>query len=310
MATRPGSKRLSMRFFMAAFLALAAAVTSAQELIPAAYTPAPVGVNFVSLSLTSNRGEISFDPSGPIDDASGEIVISALAIGRTLGLFGRSATFTVIVPYVVGNLEGLYLGEQAYADRSGAGDMRVRLGINLYGGRAMKPAEFASYRPKVLLGLSATVIAPTGQYDPTRLINIGTNRWAFSTEVGFVRVFGKWAFDGYAGVTIFTENNDFAGGLDREQDPIFSTQFHLRYLFRRGLWGAVDANFWRGGKTTVGGVRGDDLQQNSRVGLTLSWQAARGHGLRFAASRGAFTRVGGDFDSFGVAYSYSWSRKR
>jgi hypothetical protein len=293
-----------------AAVAFAAAEAGAQELIPAAYTPAPVGVNLVSLSLYNNRGEISFDPSGPIDDASGEIVISALAYVRTLGLFGRSATLTVIVPYVVGDLEGLYLGEQAYADRSGTGDMRVRLGINLYGGRAMTPAEFASYRPKVLLGASVGMTAPTGQYDPTRLINIGTNRWSVTTEAGFVRVFGKWAFDGYAGVTLFSDNPDFAGGLEREQDPIFSTQFHLRYLFRRGLWGALDANFWRGGQTTLDGVRGDDLQENSRVGLTLSWQVARGHSLRFAASRGAFTRVGGDFDSFGLSYSYSWMQKR
>jgi len=30
------------------------------------------------------------------------------------------------------------------------------------------------------------------------------------------------------------------------------------------------------------------------------------HGLWFAASRGAFTRIGGDFSSIGVSYSYNW----
>lgn len=298
------------RFIGFVSMCLAPLGAAAQELIPAAYTPAPVGVNLVSFAGTFNSGEITFDPTGPIDDASGDIVISTLSYARTLGLLGRSATATVILPYVVGSLEGRYLGEPASADRSGTGDLAIRLGVNLYGGRAMTPAEFASYRPKTLVGIGITATAPTGQYDPTRLINIGTNRWSVKTQFGFVQVLGKWAIDGYAGVTLFTTNTDFAGGLDREQDPIYSTQFHLRYLFRRGLWGALDGNFWYGGQTTLNGVRGDDVQANSRVGLTLSWQVARGHNLRVAVSRGAITRIGGDFNSFGLAYARSWARRK
>lgn len=287
-----------------------AAAAQAQELIPAAYTPAPVGVNLVSLAVTSNRGDIAFDPSGPIEDGSGDILVSTLSYARSLGLLGRSSTVTVILPWVEGDLEGLFLGEQAYAERSGQGDLVVRFGLNLLGGPAMTPAEFASYRPRTLVGLSVTATAPTGQYDPAKLINIGTNRWSLKTEGGFVQVFGRWAFDAYAGVTLFTTNHDFVGGLDRAQEPIYSTQVHARYLFRRGLWGAVDANYWRGGRTTIAGVEGDDLQDNSRVGVTLSWLVAPGHNLRVAASRGAFTRIGGDFDSFGVSYTRSWSAKR
>jgi len=282
----------------------------AQELIPAAYVPAPVGINLVSLAVANNRGEISFDPSGPIDDASGEILISTLSYGRTLGLFGRAASVTVVMPYVVGNLEGRYLGEPADARRSGTADAVARLGINLYGAPAMSPEEFATNRMKTLLGASVTISAPTGQYDPNRLINIGTNRWSVKTQLAVVRAVGKWSFDGYAGVTLFSTNTDFAGGVDREQDPIYSSQFHVRYLFRSDLWGAADANFWYGGRTTVDGVQSDDLQANSRVGLTLLWRVAPKHSLRFAVSRGALTRVGGDFVSFGVSYGYNWRTAR
>lgn len=283
--------------------------TSAQELIPAAYTPAPAGVNLVSVASFYNDGDIAFDPSGPIEDGSGEILASTLSYSRTLGLFGRSATFTAILPYVVGDLEGLYLGEQAYAERSGIGDTAVRVGVNLYGGKAMSLAEFAGYRPKTLIGTSLTITAPTGQYDSSKLINIGTNRWSAKAEVGFVQVVGKWAFDAYFGAAFFTTNTNFVGGMTRSRDPIFSTQVHARYVFRRGLWAAADANFWYGGQTTTGGAQGDDLQENSRVGLTLVWKVKPKHSLRFAASRGAFTRVGGDFTSFGMAYSYNWMKK-
>ncbi len=291
-------------------MVLGGAFTSnAQELIPAAYTPAPFGVNFVGLSAISNSGDMAFDPSGPIDEAKGDIVASSLTYARTLNLFKRSATATVILPYVVGDLEGLFLGEPASANRSGTADLVMRLGVNLLGGRAMSPREFATYKPRTLLGASLTVKAPTGQYDPTRLINIGTNRWSFKPEVGIVQVMGKWAVDAYVGVWFYTDNSEFFGGTARRQDPIYSSQVHLRYLFRRGLWAALDGNFWYGGKATIDGQSGDDLQSNSRVGLTVSWQVKKQHNLRFAVSRGAFTRIGGDFDSFGLSYGYSWMKK-
>ena len=153
------------------------------------------------------------------------------------------------------------------------------------------------------------VRAPNGQYDSTRLINIGANRWGFKPEFGVVHVMGKWAIDAYVGAWFFTTNSDFFGGTTRKQKSIFSTQFHLRYLFRRGLWAALDAKFWYGGEATIDGTGSDDLQNNSRIGLTVSWQVWKSHSLRFAASRGAFTRIGGDFTSVGVAYGYSWAKK-
>ena len=286
-----------------------APTANAQELIPAAYTPAPVGINFVSLTATSNRGDLAFDPSGPIEEASADIVASSLAYARTLGIFKRSATVTVILPYVVGDLKGLYLGEPASANRSGVGDLALRFGINLYGAPAMSRREFATFKPRTMVGASLMVRAPNGQYDSTRLINIGANRWGFKPEFGVVHVMGKWAIDAYVGAWFFTPTSDFFGGTTRKQESIFSTQFHLRYLFRRGLWAALDANFWHGGEATIDGTGSDDLQSNSRIGLTVSWQVWKQHNLRFAASRGAFTRIGGDFTSFGLAYGYSWMKK-
>jgi hypothetical protein len=285
------------------------AAAAAQELVPAAYTPAPYGVNLVTLTSAYNTGDLAFDPSGPIEDASGRITVSNLGYARTLNLAGRSANVGFAVPYVFGHLEGLYLGEQAYADRSGLGDMGLRFAVNLYGAPAMSPREFRTYRPRTLIGASLQVRAPTGQYDPTKLINIGTNRWAFKPEFGFVRVMGRWAVDAYLGGWFFTDNTDFFGGLTRQQDPILSTQCHVRYLFKPGLWAAFDGNFWFGGQTTVSGIVNDDEQRNSRVGLTVSMRVGSNHSLRFAASRGAITRIGGDFSSIGVSYGYSWAGK-
>jgi hypothetical protein len=305
---------LSYRWVGAAFglLLIGASATSAsaQELVPAAYTPAPYGVNLVSLASMYNTGDLAFDPSGPIEEADAKILGTSLSYFRTLSIAGRSATLGVIVPYVLGDLKGLYLGEPASAERSGIGDVALRGGINLYGGRAMNLREFSTYRPRTLIGTSLTIKGPTGQYDSSKLINIGTNRWSVKPEIGIVQVIGRWAIDAYVGAWFYTDNTDFLGGMTREQDPIFSTQAHVRYLIKPGLWAAIDGNFWKGGQTTIDGAVSDDEQRNSRVGLTVSMRLGRSHSLRFAASVGAITRIGGDFNSVGVSYGYSWMKKR
>lgn len=296
----------------AAMLGLAALhvpASAAQELVPAAYVPAPYGINLVTLTTALNRGDLAFDPSGPIDEANGDIAIASVAYGRTFNLAGRSANIGLALPGIDGDLEGLYLGQPASAERTGFGDASVRVAVNLLGAPAMSPREFRAYRPRWLVGASLVVKAPTGQYDPTRLINIGTNRWSFKPEVGVVRVVGEWAFDAYLGAWFFTDNDEFLVDAVRRQDPILATQFHVRRRFNQRFWAAVDANFWYGGRTTVDGRVNDDLQRNSRVGLTAVWAPRPGHTLRLAASTGAITRIGGDFDSVGVAYGYSWMKR-
>ncbi len=283
--------------------------TVAQELVPAAYTPAPFGVNLVSLGTAYNSGDLSFDPAGPISDANGRISVSTITYARTFNLAGRSANIGVAMPYLRGHLEGLYIGEPAFADRSGIGDVGVRSTVNLYGAPAMSPHEFSTYRARTLIGASLSISAPTGQYNSAKLINIGTNRWAVKPELGFVRVMGRWAVDAYVAASFFTDNTDFFGGLTREQEPIVSTQAHLRHSFSPKVWAALDGNFWWGGRTTVNGVANDDVQRNSRVGLTLVTRVGRGHSLRIAASTGAITRIGGDFNSIGASYSYSWMKR-
>ena len=304
-----GSRRWQVASVALFLICVVAASVSAQELVPASYTPAPYGVNVLSLATTYNTGDLAFDPAGPIDEADAKILGSSLGYARTMNIAGRSANIGVIVPYVLGDIEGLYFGEPASAERSGIGDMAFRGAINLYGGPAMSPKEFGSYRPRTLIGTSLIVKGPTGQYDSAKLINIGTNRWSFKPEIGVVQVIGRWAIDAYIGAWFFTDNTDFIGGTTRAQDPILSTQMHVRYIFKPGLWAAIDGNFWNGGQTTIDGAVSDDEQRNSRVGLTVSMRLGRSHSLRFAASAGAITRIGGDFNSVGMSYVYIWMKK-
>jgi hypothetical protein len=280
---------------------------AAQELEPGAYWPIPVGIRVVTIVNSFNAGDLAFDPSGPIDDGSAIINTTALAFTRAFSLAGRSANAGVVVPIVGGHLEGLYLGEPAEVSRFGLGDPRLRLAINLFGAPAMAPKAFATYRQGTLVGVSVTVAPPLGQYDSAKLVNLGTNRWSFKPEVGYAHAFGQWIVEAMAGVWLFTDNTAFVGGRTRQQDPIVATQAHLTYKFTRNMWLAADANYFTGGRTTIGGRRNFDLQRNSRVGATFSKALDRHHSIRMSISRGAYTTIGADFVSVAAGYNYAWS---
>jgi len=111
-----------------------------------------------------------------------------------------------------------------------------------------------------------------------------------------------------AGVWLFTTNTDFFGGSTREQDPIVAAQFHLTYRFRRTMWLAGDANYYTGGRTTIGGRQNLDLQRNSRVGATFSRALNRQSAIRISVSQGAVTTIGANFTSIAAGYSYAWAR--
>ena len=219
---------------------------TAQELEPGAYWPIPTGLNIFTAVNSYNWGDLAFDPSAPIDEANATINTTAFAFTRAFGLAGRSANAGIVMPVVGGHVEGLYLGQPAEVDRFGLGDPRLRLAMNLYGAPAMTPKGFASYSQRGIVGVSVTVAAPLGQYDPDKLINLGTNRWSIKPELGISRTYGRWVVEGMAGVWFFTDNTDFLGGRTREQDPITAAQAHLTFKFKR-MWLAADANFFTGG---------------------------------------------------------------
>lgn len=281
---------------------------AAQELEPGAYWPIPRGLNIATIANSLNWGDLAFDPAAPIDEASAVINTTGLAFTTAFGLAGRSANATLIVPVIAGHIEGLYLGEFAEVGRFGLGDPRFKLAVNLYGAPAMTPKEFASYQQRGIVGVSLLVAPPLGQYDSTKLINIGTNRWSFKPELGLSRTVGNWVVEMMAGVWLFTDNTSFLGSRTREQEAIVATQFHLTYKFRQNMWLAADANFYSGGRTTIGGTRNLDLQRNSRIGATFSKGLTRRQAMRMSVSRGAYTTIGADFTSIAVGYNFAWLR--
>ena len=291
---------------VAVVMSLAASSGSAQEIEPRAYRTLPIGLNAAVFAYAFSSGNVVSEPSTPIEDLEAEVHTVILGYLRSFGLFGHSASLTLTAPYVYMSASATLSGSFVEGDRAGWATPRARLAVNLLGGPALTPKEFAQYKQGRNLGVSLTVAPPAGQYTSDHLINFGTNRWAFKPEIGYSSIRGKWIFEAAAGVWIFTTNTDAPGGVTRQQDPIGNIQGHISYSFKPGLWLAFTANYFTGGRTSIDGVEKSDLQKNSRIGLTLSLPVGQGKSVKLAAHTGAVTSIGADFDIATVAYQVLW----
>ncbi len=289
-----------------------------QSLAPRAYLITPVGANALTISESYSTGDIEFNNTVPITGANGTNNVFVATFYHGLSFFGRSANITLGLPYTVGTFSALVINQRQEVYRSGLGEGAIRFAVNLKGGPAMKLPQFAQWKQKQLLGVSLLVQAPTGQYDPTKLINIGTNRWGFKPEFGYSQRWGNWIVDGYGAVWFFTTNPEFfshnsyfPGVQSRSQEPIGVLEGHLSRDFKPRLWVSLDGNFWFGGQTRLNGVEAaNTLQRNSRVGATASFPVSKHQSLKFSYANGAYVRYGGDYQTVTAAWQYSWIGRR
>lgn len=178
----------------------------------------------------------------------------------------------------------------------------------------MKMPLFLQWKQKKLLGISVAVQFPTGQYDRTKLINVGNHRWGIKPEVGYSERWGKWILDAYGAVWFFTKNPQFfsrngffPGAQSKTQKPIGVLEVHFSHDFKPGIWVSADANFWYGGRTSVNGVQNpNSLQRNSRLGATAAFRVSKHQSVKVSYARGAYIRFGGDFQAVSVAWQYAW----
>jgi hypothetical protein len=83
----------------------------------------------------------------------------------------------------------------------------------------------------------------------------------------------------------------------------------IRPVSTREFIGLSETNtigFYTGGRTTVDGVEGNDLQKNTRLGVTVALPVNRHTSVKLYGSTGVSTRTGSDFDAVGILVRYRW----
>jgi Putative MetA-pathway of phenol degradation len=289
-------------------LLLLAVSVSAQDLDPRAYAYAPVDGTFLSAGFSHSRGGILTDATLPLPDDSGKVETLSIGVARSFSVFGRTAQAFTALPYSWAHVSGNGSRRAIDTSRTGLADMRLRLSVLLRGAPAATPIEIARAARRTILGTSLTVVAPTGQVISDRVINLGTNRWAFKPEFAISQPIGqRWLLETYAALWAFTGNDSFYPGTSQStQAPLGAFQAHVIYEFQRHLWAAFDATYYVGGRLTVNGVESEGRQSNSRVGSTVVFAVGQRHSVRLAVSKGAFIRFGPDFSTLSIGWQTAW----
>ena len=304
--------RAALPFALALAFALVPApgppgTAAAQDLEPRNYQNAPVGLNFLVAAYTLSEGAVLFDPSIALENAELEIDGPVVGFARILDIAGRSAKLDAAIGNVCLDGAADFQGQRATRSVCGATDAKLRLAVNFLGAPALTAAEFGEYRQDLVVGASFLLSAPVGQYDETRLVNIGTNRWAARAEIGMSKILAqRWQIELALAGNFFEDNDAFFNGKHRSQEAIWSLQAHLVRGFASGVWFALDATHYEGGQTSTNGVPSNDLQSNSRFGMTMSVPINRRQSVKFGLSSGVATRTGTDFDLYAAAWQYRW----
>ena len=277
----------------------------AQELEARTYANAPRGVNFAALAYSYSRGNVLLDPALPLEDARAGVHSAVLRYTRTLGLVGKAAKLKLMLPVSDGSWSGVLDGVERERSTSGLGDTRIALEVNFSGAPALEPREFAAYRQKTIVGASLAVVVPTGSYDDTRLINLGSNRWALRGEVGASRAFGHLIVEAAGEGWYFTDNDDFLGQT-LAQEPFYALKANAIWTFRPGFWVGAVVGRGRGARSTIDGVERDNEQRNWRFALASAYALDRRQGLSLALQTADAEGTGSEFDTLVVAYQYAW----
>ena len=271
-------------------------------------TAVPVIVN----SISGNTNP--FDPAHIV--TPGATIDATLAIGgyaRTFTLFDRAALAAVLLP--MGRISGevVALNQTVAQTARGFGDPMIELDVNLIGPPAQKNlVDVSRYTPGFSLDLIADLAVPIGEYDNTRSLNLGQNRWYGRLGAPIVWQLGPWVpgrrttLELLPAVWLFGTNDDFVGRT-LETDPMFQVDAHLTRDFTDRVWGSLDGVWYTGGQASIDGVEGEKLD-NRGVGLTFGYQLNDSMALTFGYKSTINDGAPGDLqmDGFMISLVSGW----
>lgn len=267
---------------LGAFLAIIGVLglTEAQAQMPARfYLKSLSDANAVPVIFNSISGNTNpFDPANTVTPGAQFDASMALAgYAHTFALFDRAAMAAVILP--MGRISGdvTVAGRTINQSASGFGDPMLEFTINLIGPPAQKNIPDAlRYQPGFSLDLLADLALPIGEYDSSKPLNLGQNRWYGRVGMPMIWQLGDWVpgrrttLEFLPAVWMFGDNTDYFGGQTLKTDPLFQLDAHLTRDFTQNIWGALDATWYNGGQASVNGVAGQKLN-NVALGLTLGY---------------------------------------
>jgi hypothetical protein len=253
---------LARRGLLSLVLVAATADAATNDIFPGDYYPIDPGDKVVSLYAFDRRNLGPY--AGGEKLANGEVRARIGAIRGVSGLElgGLTAAAVAVLTYADLKSSPNTLADAIGSRSSGLGDLR--LGLTIW---PINQPQRANY-----LGVTAMVIAPTGDYDSQQLLNYGENRWRWVLAGGWQKdITPRLLFELMPELTLYGDNPDHAGGQRLEQDPAFALTGYLRWRVTRAFHLHIGAQRNWGGGAEVDGIALNNPPENTRVNLGLTW---------------------------------------
>jgi hypothetical protein len=281
----------------------------AQFTDPRTYQNTPVGINQLELAYTYVHSNTSIDTSLIISGAKFNLNQGLVDYTRYFAFLRRTSWVEASVP--IANLSGSISGTVITGSTTGAGDSGYTAAILLKGGPALSPEQFANVETTTSIGLSLSTTAPTGQYDPNKLLNLASDRWSFKPELAISKPFGpeqRWVFDAYANSYHYTDNTSYRGAEVLRQRALLGLEGHISYTFNNTIWASLDTRYSFRGDTTVGGVKQDNPQRNFILGSELVVSPNSRNSFTFEFAKAAVHKNGPSLTGFAARYDFIWGK--
>ena len=284
---------------------------NSQDLEPRRWSHLPIGQNIVGVGYVYTEADIFFSPVLQITDGTSRVNSLGFTGIHTFDLAGKSARFSLLLPYVSGRWEGDIDGESQVVHRRGRGDPRLRLSMDFYGAPPMRGKEYAQYRAEhttnTVAGASIAVTVPLGKYCDDCLINTGNNRWSLRPQLGVVHTRGPWSFELTGSAFVFTDNDSFIDNAVLKQKPVYALQTHVVYDFEQGLWVSLSTGYGIGGRIRIDQIRTNFEVDNWVWAASFGFPIGKMQSVKLMWLSGRTQNlVGRDSDNLLLSWSMRW----
>ncbi len=244
---------------------------------PRAYQLIPDGMKTLAIYGIHTEGNQTADPGHIIKGADIDVDLAVLQYTHTFSIKGQQAAAFGALPF--GEVEGsVNLPRRSLsASSSGIGDLTVGCVFGIFGSPAVPLEQYATYEPGITFGVLTKLGMPTGEYDESEILNLGSNRW--SVEIGLPTTYSIGTslvdpkltrFEILPSITFYTDNDDPYNAGKCEQDPLFNLEAHIIQSLHQAVWISLDALYTYGGETTTDGLSDDNTQRSFALGATAN----------------------------------------
>lgn len=258
------------------------------------YTAAPAGTNLMIWYYKSISGVQYYSDNKRTSDLDVHATLGILRVVKFVKVPGTDiiADPQFLLPFGYQYANGLN-------GSSGLGDLILCATLWFVN----NPAE------KHYFGITPYVYVPTGDYDSSRPLNLGSNRWAGQLEFSNIKGWGNWTLDFGASVMAYTDNNRYgATNQTLKQDPTYNAQIAVTYDVNKNFWVGLGYYFSTGGETEVegSGLGKSCASQGQAIQFDTAWWLTPQYQLLVTYKLGLDERNGLKTNEYGFRIMYAY----